>query len=197
MKKKFLALIMAGVMLTFCPAAVMAEETEVAEEEMPEIEEIDYSMIDETVYEGTWVSAFGVFDLYLPSDWDVLVNVDLEEEEAPENSIYFQAASEDQARSVAISYAPSEFTSIEDVAAAYSEQGFDEVGYMYINDILVVTYTLLDENGVQTAGIVALGDQGGLYNVTIGAPADDAEFGPIAQNIVASFSATENEEEAE
>ena len=41
------------------------------------------------------------------------------------------------------------------------------------------------------------GDQGGIYNVTIGAPEKDTDFGPIAQNILASFSATEYEEETE
>ena len=65
--------------------------------------------------------------------------------------------------------------------------------YMYINDIPVVTYsTAID--GVLSAGIVTLGDQGGLYNVTLGAAEDDSDFSPIADNIIYSFSATEYEE---
>ena len=189
---------MAGVMVVGCPVMALAEETaeetEVAEEGSEEIAELDYSMIDETVYEGTWITAFNVFDLYLPSNWDVLVNVGLDEE-APENSIYFQAANEEQTQSVAISYAQSELSSLEELAEAYAEQGFDEIDYMYINEIPVIIYSLA-EDGIQTAGIVTLGDQGGIYNVTLGAEEDDTDFGAIAQNIICSFSATEYEEEA-
>ena len=65
---------------------------------------------------------------------------------------------------------------------------------MYINEIPVVTYSAASE-GIQTMGIVTLGDQGGVYNVTLGAPEDDSDFAPIAQNIVCSFSATAPEEE--
>lgn len=192
MKKRFLTLMMTGAMLSCFPVMAMAQETETTLESDSEIVEVDYSMIDETVYEGTWLSAFNVFDLYLPSDWDVLVNADLDED-APEDCIYFQAANEDQTQSVAISYAPSELSSLEEIAAYYTEQGFEEVGYMYINEIPVVTYSLNDD-GIQTAGIVALGDQGGIYNVTLGAAEDDEEFSDIATNIICSFSATESEE---
>lgn len=192
MKKRFLTLMMTGAMLSCFPVMAMAQETETTLESDSEIVEVDYSMIDETVYEGTWLSAFNVFDLYLPNDWDVLVNADLDED-APEDCIYFQAANEDQTQSVAISYAPSELSSLEEIAAYYTEQGFEEVGYMYINEIPVVTYSLNDD-GIQTAGIVALGDQGGIYNVTLGAAEDDEEFSDIATNIICSFSATESEE---
>ena len=76
MKKRILALMMTGVMLVGCPVMALAEEaaeeTEVMEEGSEEIESLDSTMIDETVYEGTWISAFDVFDLYLPSNWDVL-----------------------------------------------------------------------------------------------------------------------------
>lgn len=195
MKKRFLTLMMTGAMLSCFPVMAMAQETETTLESDSEIVEVDYSMIDETVYEGTWLSAFDVFDLYLPSDWDVLVNVDLDED-APEDCIYFQAANEEQTQSVAISYAPSELSSLEEIAAYYTEQGFEEVGYMYINEIPVVTYSLNDD-GIQTAGIVALGDQGGIYNVTLGAAEDDEEFSDIAANIICSFSAAESEEETE
>lgn len=195
MKKRFLTLMMTGAMLSCFPVMAMAQETETTLESDSEIVEVDYSMIDETVYEGTWLSALDVFDLYLPSDWDVLVNVDLNEG-APEDCIYFQAANEEQTQSVAISYAPSELSSLEEIAAYYTEQGFEEVGYMYINEIPVVTYSLNDD-GIQTAGIVALGDQGGIYNVTLGAAEDDEEFSDIAANIICSFSAAESEEETE
>ena len=199
MKKRILALMMTGVMLVGCPVMALAEEaaeeTEVMEEGSEEIASLDYTMIDETVYEGTWISAFDVFDLYLPSNWDVLVNADLNEE-APENCIYFQAANEEQTQSVAISYSPSELSTLDELASYYTDQGFEEVGYMYINEIPVVTYSAASE-GIQTMGIVTLGDQGGVYNVTLGAPEDDSDFAPIAQNIVCSFSATASEEETE
>ena len=107
-----------------------------------------------------------------------------------------QAANEDQTQSVAISYSPSELSTLDELASYYTDQGFEEVGYMYINEIPVVTYSLASE-GIQTMGIVTLGDQGGVYNVTLGAPEDDSDFVPIAQNIVCSFSATAPEEETE
>ena len=69
MKKKLLSLMMIGMMLTLSPVSAMAEKSENLQEE--EIEKVDYSMIDESVYEGTWITAFGVFDLFLPSDWNV------------------------------------------------------------------------------------------------------------------------------
>lgn len=196
MKKRVLALLMAGVMVMGCPVMAMAEEA-AAETEMEggEVLAVDYSMIDETVYEGTWVSAFGVFDLYLPSDWEVLINADLDAE-APEDGIYFQAANEDQTHSVAISCAAGDLTSLEDLAAYCVDQGFDEVAYAVVNDIPVVTYAVLTE-GVQTIGLAALGDQGGIYNVTYGAVEGDADFEAIARNILCSFSATEYEAETE
>ena len=55
MKKRILALMMTGVMLVGCPVMALAEEaaedTEVMEEGSEEIESLDSTMIDETVYE--------------------------------------------------------------------------------------------------------------------------------------------------
>lgn len=193
MTKKLLALLLTGVMALSCPVMTMAEATEVTEEEA-EIITLDYSMIDPEVYEGTWITAFGVFDLFLPNDWEILVNA--EGDEVPENDVYFQAANTEQDISVAISYTQAEGMDLEALADTLAESGFDTVQYAVINEIPVVAYTVL-EDGVITSGFATIGDQGGMYNVTIGYPEEvEEDYIPVARNIVCSFSATEYAEEA-
>lgn len=186
MKKKLLTILMAATMAISCPVMSFADEAEMTE--------LTYDMIDSDVYDGTWITAFGVFDLYLPSDWDVLVNADVNE--TPENNVYFQAQSEDGSRSVAISYSQTDNGDLEQLAAGLTEQGYDEIQYMDINGIQVVTYSTVAD-GVSIAGIATIGDQGGCYNVTIGAAEGDEEFQAIGQNIICSFSAAEGGETAE
>lgn len=186
MTKRILALIMAGVLSCSAAAVTFADE----------VVSVDYSMINDEVYDGTWVTCFQTFDVYLPSDWTILVNEDVTA--APENSVYFSAANDDQTQSVSISYAASEYTDINDLAAVYAEQeGFTEVQVIDVNGIACVSYEVTTE-GVWTTGLVALGDQGGLYNVSVGCAEDQKdEFATVAANILVSFSATEMGEEGE
>ncbi|MDO4475346.1 MAG: hypothetical protein Q4B59_00990 [Lachnospiraceae bacterium] len=182
MKKCVLAMLAAGVLAAGCAMTAVAEE---------EVLAIDYSMIDASVYDGEWVTAFGVFDLYLPSDWNILVN--LAEDEQPEDNVYFQAANDEETYSVSISAAAGEVEDLETVAANLEENGFEEIEFATINDIPVVSYSVTAD-GVQTAGIVALGDLGGVYNVTVGGVEGDENFEAIGFNILASFSLPETEE---
>lgn len=193
--KKLIALMLCGAMVLGSSAITFAEAEEAAETEVAEdITVLSYDEnLDPEVYDGTWVTCFGVFDLYLPSDWNILVNADPAEE--VENNVYFSAESEDQTQAVSISYAPSEYTDIEQVAAAYAEmEGFSEVELVILNDIPCVSYEYETEE-VFTTGVVALGDQGGLYNVTVGTEAAGKEEAyPVFVNILVSFSATATEE---
>lgn len=186
MTKKILALIMAGLISCSAAATTFADE----------VTEVDYTMIDESVYEGTWVTCFSTFDVYLPSDWNVLVNEEVDSE--PENGVYFSAASEDETSSVAVSYAPSEYDDIYALAEVYAAQdGFESVEVVVVNGIECVSYESTVD-GVWTAGLVALGDQGGIYNVTAGCTEDTKDdFKPVALNIMLSFSATEEGDEAD
>lgn len=182
--KKTAALAMAGILTLVSGSAAFAEETT--------YREFDLSMIDEDVYEGTWVTAFDTFNLYLPSDWNVLLNASLEEE--IENHVYFSAASEDQTESVSLSCAPSNLKSIEEVAEAYSKQeGFSDIEICIVNDIPVVSYTFATDT-IWTVGVVAISTQGTLYNATVGSLSFlQEEFSPSARNIMLSFSAAETE----
>ena len=47
-----------------------AEETEAAE--ATEITELTIDMLEEAAYEGTWLTFEPGFDLYVPSNWNVL-----------------------------------------------------------------------------------------------------------------------------
>lgn len=191
--KKVMAGLCAAAMVGSMAMPVMAEEEEVTEEAGDEeILALDYTMIDESIFEGTWITCFDVFDIYLPSDWDVLVNVGADEE--PEDNIYFQAASEDQTRSVAITYTQGEEgMTLEDMEAALTENGFSDFAYMNINDIATLAYEAPVDGGISTGGIIALDDVGGVYNVTLGAPEDDEEFQSYVNNIICSFSNTGTE----
>ncbi|MCF0132783.1 MAG: hypothetical protein HUJ72_02845 [Blautia sp.] len=210
MKKKVFALMMAGIMVLNVPAFVLAEENTQTEEaagseDVTETEETaqteeydyesyvyDYSMIDPEVYDGVWLSSFNLFDLYLPSDWEVLVNVG--EGEVAEDDVYFQCANADQTRSLTITYTVQEGTTLTSLTKDMEEVGYDDISHVTINDIKVIAYTTY-EDGVVLGGILAVDDEGGCYNVLLAAGEDDEEFTSIAQNILYSFSLTESSEE--
>ena len=72
--KKVMAMLCAAAMVTGSSAPVWAEadaaeDTEAADDE---ITELTMDMLDEAAYEGTWLSFEPGFDLYVPSNWDVL-----------------------------------------------------------------------------------------------------------------------------
>ena len=72
--KKIMAMLCTAAMVTGFSAPVWAEadaaeDTETADDE---ITELTMDMLDEAAYEGTWLSFEPGFDLYVPSNWDVL-----------------------------------------------------------------------------------------------------------------------------
>lgn len=83
MKKRLFVLMLAGLMTFGSSACVFAAETETevtTEASSEAIPEITMDMMDADLYEGTWVSFAGGFDLYIPSDWDVLETSDEDKE---------------------------------------------------------------------------------------------------------------------
>ena len=88
--KKVMAMLCAAAMVTGSSAPVWAEadaaeDTEAADDE---ITELTMDMLDEAAYEGTWLSFEPGFDLYVPSNWDVLEisDEDAEYEQVVENA---------------------------------------------------------------------------------------------------------------
>ena len=73
--KKVMAMLCTAAMITGFSAPVWAEadaaeETEAAE--ATEITELTIDMLEEAAYEGTWLTFEPGFDLYVPSNWNVL-----------------------------------------------------------------------------------------------------------------------------
>ena len=181
MKKSIAALMLCGAVFAGMTVSAFADDTE-------EVTALDYSMIDESVYEGGWVTVLDTFDLYLPLDWDVLVDVAAGEE--AEDNVYFTAANEDQTISASVSYAEGEVGSIEDIYNALAET-MDDVKYVVVNDLACVAYEV-QEDGVFTGGIATFDDAGGVYNLTVGCTEDVVEdANATLTNILVSFSLTE------
>ena len=72
--KKVMAMLCAAAMVTGFSAPVWAEadaaeDTEAADDE---ITELTMDMLDEAAYEGTWLSFEPGFDLYVPSNWNII-----------------------------------------------------------------------------------------------------------------------------
>ena len=68
--------------------AFAAEETETASDE---VLEVTMDMMDPDLYDGTWVPFEAGFDLYLPTDWNVL---EISEENAKNGMIFLVSPQE-------------------------------------------------------------------------------------------------------
>ena len=180
MKKNIVSLLLCGAVLAGMSMSACATEGAA---------EVDYSMMDDTVYEGEWLTILDTFDLYLPLDWDILLDAGSEDE--AQNGIYFMVANEDQTISASVSYALTDMTSLDQEYDALVEAGMDNVDYVYVNGIPCVNYEV-SADGVYSEGLAALDDEGNLYNLTVGCDesiADEAD--PIMTNIMLSFSEPE------
>lgn len=181
MKKKVLALMMCGVCILGGSTAVSAEgET---------IELTWENISEEYVENATWVACFNVFDIMLPNEWEVLVNVNLEDG-VPEDGIYFQAADTETGMNAAVTYSDGgDEIDFETMSAALEEEGFEGIETWVLNDISALYYYKDD-----VAAISALDDEGGAYTVVIGLPDDGDETIDTALNILMSFKAHEEAE---
>ena len=175
MKKRLLALMMCGICVLGGSAAVFAEEEPV---------EISWEDISEDYIENaTWIACFDVFDILLPNEWEVLVNVDLEEGE-PEDGVFFQAADMETGMNAAVTYGDGgSDIDLETLAESLEEEGFEGFEEWTVNDIAALYYYNDD-----VAAISALDEDGGVYTVVIALPDDSEETIDTAVNILSSFS---------
>lgn len=189
MNKRLFALVLAGAMVLGSTGCVSAEETEMVSEAAEKVTELTMDMLKEPAYEGTWLSFEGGFDLYLPSDWDVLEI----SEEAAEEGLVFQAVAPDESGLNVVVMATeigTDFT-LEMVKAEFDETGFTDIAYKIINGIETVTFET--EN---TSGAAFLDEEGILYNIQVG-PSTDEAYEAVAANIFISLSVTEEPEAEE
>ena len=177
--KKVMAMLCTAAMVTGFSAPVWAEadaaeDTEAADDE---ITELTMDMLDEAAYEGTWLSFEPGFDLYVPSNWDVL---EISDEDAADG-VMFQAQDPDSEEGVNM------VVTATDVGTEY-----EDVEKVCINGLYAVSFET-----ESTYGIAFLEDaEGMMYNVQIGPKSDDIQ--PIAETLFVSLIKTEdNVENAE
>ena len=177
--KKIMAMLCTAAMVTGFSAPVWAEadaaeDTETADDE---ITELTMDMLDEAAYEGTWLSFEPGFDLYVPSNWDVL---EISDEDAADG-VMFQAQDPDSEEGVNM------VVTATDVGTEY-----EDVEKVCINGLYAVSFET-----ESTYGIAFLEDaEGMMYNVQIGPKSDDIQ--PIAETLFVSLIKTEdNVEDAE
>ena len=189
MKKRLFVLMLAGLMTFGSSACVFAAETETevtTEASSEAIPEITMDMMDADLYEGTWVSFAGGFDLYIPSDWDVL---EISEEDQ-EKGMMFQAKdpSDSGLNMVVTATEIGTDYDLSKVKAELEEAGNTDVELGIVNSIPAVSFTT-----ESTYGIAFLDDAGIMYNVQIG-PKDIENAEAYVTNIVCSPSVTETAE---
>lgn len=193
-KKSILALAIAAAMMV-SPAAVFADETEATDE----VVTFSYEDIDDTVYDGTWVSFIHGFDMYLPSDWDVVdpATVDGAEDAGITFVAQSPEANADGANwSVVVAAVPD--VDVESVEQIYDELSADETvsgqAYADLNGIGAVGFDIVDSD---VTGVAFADDEGTLYTVQF-APSSDEDFLPYMANMLMSISPSEElETEAE
>ena len=70
--KKIMAMVCTAAMISGASAPVWAADDTETAAEAAEVTEYTYDMLEKEAYEGTWLSFEPGFDLYVPSDWEVL-----------------------------------------------------------------------------------------------------------------------------
>lgn len=180
---------LAGLMTFGSSACVFAAETETeaaTEASSEEIPEITMDMMDADLYEGTWLSFAGGFDLYIPSDWDVL---EISEEDQ-ENGVMFQAKDPSDSGLNMIVTATDVGTDydLQKIKAELEDAGNTDVELGIVNSIPAVSFTT-----EETYGIAFLDDAGIMYNVQMG-PKDIENAEAYVSNLVCSLSLTETAE---
>lgn len=189
--KKIMAMMCAAAMITGAsvPVWAEAEETETATE-AAEVTEYTYDMLEKEAYEGTWISFEPGFDLYVPSDWEVL---EISEEDQTENGLMFQAKAPDDSgdNMVVTATDVGKEYDVDKLAEEFAtEETYTDIEKVTINGIEAVVF-----NTDVTYSLAFLDDNGIMYNVQMGEISDkNAE---IAQNLFISLRVTETEDTAD
>ena len=179
--KKVMAMLCTAAMVTGFSAPVWAEadaaeDTETADDE---ITELTMDMLDEAAYEGTWLSFEPGFDLYVPSNWDVL---EISDEDAADG-VMFQAQDPDSEEGVNMVVTATDVGTEYDLHSMADELAteYEDVEKVCINGLYAVSFET-----ESTYGIAFLEDaEGMMYNVQIGPKSDDIQ--PIAETLFVSL----------
>ena len=189
MKKKVIALLMAGMMVFGGTMPVFAEAETETEAQSEDTIVWSYEDIDPDVYEGEWFAFDYGFDLYLPTDWEEA------DTEGSENMVY-ALNSPDGKMSMAITCNTAEEmgtkAELEAVKTALESEGFTGLADAEINGISAVGF----DGEENVSGIAFVGESGNMYTILVG-PLETEEQQKIALNIFMSFSESETEEETE
>ena len=190
--KKVMAMLCAAAMVTGFSAPVWAEadaaeDTEAAadtEAATDDITELTMDMLDEAAYEGTWLSFEPGFDLYVPSNWNVL---EISDDDAADGLI-FQAQDPDSEEGVNMVVTSTDVGTDYDLYSMADELAteYKDVEKVCINGLYGVTFET-----DTTYGLAFLEDaEGVMYNVQIGPKSDDIQ--PTAETLFISLIKTED-----
>ncbi|MEI3412137.1 MAG: hypothetical protein V8Q57_02135 [Blautia sp.] len=187
--KKIMAMLCTAAMLTGSALPVWAEdaaETEDAAAAADEYTELTMDMLEEQAYEGSWLSFEAGFDLYVPSDWDV---VELKDEDKEQGIVFAAKAADDSGINMVV-MANEVGTDYDDdkLVAEFTDAGYTEIEKDSINTIKGVSFET-----ESTYGFAFLDGQGYMYNIQVAPKGDDTV--PIAQTLLISLSLSENVEE--
>lgn len=187
--KKIMAMLCTAAMLTGSALPVWAEDatkTEDAAAAADEYTELTMDMLEEQAYEGSWLSFEAGFDLYVPSDWDV---VELKDEDKEQGIVFAAKAADDSGINMVV-MANEVGTDYDDdkLVAEFKDAGYTEIEKDSINTIKGVSFET-----ESTYGFAFLDGQGYMYNIQVGPKGDDTV--PIAQTLLISLSLSENVEE--
>lgn len=186
--KKIMAMLCTAAMITGFSAPVWAEETDGTETaaEATDITELTLDMLEEAAYEGTWVSFEPGFDLYIPSNWNVLEVTD----EDQEDGLMFQAQDPDSEEGTNMVVTATDVGTeydLDSMAQELIDAEYIDVEKVSINGIYGVSFET-----DSTYGIAFLDDQGIMYNVQIGPKAEEIQ--PTAETLFISLTKTEENE---
>lgn len=187
--KKIMAMLCTAAMLTGSALPVWAEDaakTEDTAAAADEYTELTMDMLEKQAYEGSWLSFEAGFDLYVPSDWDV---VELKDEDKEQGIVFSAKAADDSGINMVV-MANEVGTDYDDdkLVAEFTDAGYTEIEKDSINTIKGVSFET-----ESTYGFAFLDGQGYMYNIQVAPKGDDTV--PIAQTLLISLSLSENVEE--
>lgn len=182
--KKIMAMVCAAAMIGGVSAPVWATDDTETTTEAAEVTEYTYDMLEKEAYEGTWLSFEPGFDLYVPSDWEVL---EVSEEDQKEHGLMFQAKAPDDSGDNMVVTATDigkDYDTDKMKTELETEETYTDIEKVIINGIEAVVF-----NTDVTYGLAFLDDNGIMYNVQMGEISD--ENAEIAQNLFISLRVTE------
>ena len=167
--KKIMAMLCTAAMLTGSALPVWAEdaaETEDTAAAADEYTELTMDMLEKQAYEGSWLSFEAGFDLYVPSDWDV---VELKDEDKEQGIVFSAKAADDSGINMVV-MANEVGTDYDDdkLVAEFTDAGYTEIEKDSINTIKGVSFET-----ESTYGFAFLDGQGYMYNIQVAPKGDD------------------------